>query len=172
MPSLPLSAVMLPPRIVITPFSASSAFSEWIASVPAVIEIVPSAMLTLSLPERPCLAASTVIVPEAIFRSSFETMPCPVSHFTLRLPVPFTVRSHLEKTAPSAFTSPKGASSPVAETELSVPSASVRNTLSAFSTTIADWPLLSITASERMSWILALSSASITILPEKLPLSR
>ena len=106
MPSLLLSAVMLPPRIVITPFSASSAFSEWIASVPAVIVIVPSAMRTLSLPESPCLAAVTVSVPEAMRKSSFETMPWPVSQSTRTLPVPLIVRSHLEKIAPSAFTSP------------------------------------------------------------------
>ena len=111
-------------------------------------------------------------MPEAIFRSSFETMPWPSSQVTVRLPVPLIVRSHLEKIAPSAFASPRGASSPVAEIELSVSSARVRNTLSPHSATMAACPSLSITASERMSWILAVSSASITMLPEKLPLSR
>ena len=163
---------MLPPRIVTVPFSALSAFSERIASVPAVIVTVPPAMLTLSLPERPCLAASTVSVPEAILRSSFETTPWPSSQLTERLPVPLIVRSHLEKIAPSAFTSPIAASAPAAETVFSVPSASVRKTLSALSATMADCPWLAMLAPERISWTFSVSSTSITTLPEKEPVSR
>lgn len=91
MQSLPLVMFSVPPEIYTYPFSVSSVFSLWIPSVPDVTVILPPAILTLSLPERPCDAEVILYVPPVILRSSFVTMPCLLSHFTFRVPLPLKV---------------------------------------------------------------------------------
>ena len=160
MQSLPLVIFSVPPEMYTYPFSVSSVFSLWIPSVPEVTVISPPAILTLSLPERPCDAEVILYVPPVILRSSFVTMPCLLSQLTFRVPLPLNVISDFENTAPSTFVSLSDeANSPVPASVFSVPLAVVTNTLSAFIAYRAALPSLVILALSRTSCTLSLSPA-------------
>ena len=58
-------------------------------------------MRTESFAWMACFAAVTVALPEASTKSSLQTMLLPPALETASEPPPFTVRSDLEKTAPS-----------------------------------------------------------------------
>ena len=123
--------VNFPPAIYIFPRVESSVFSALIPLPSLFSTNTPSAILTLSLPDRHWLTAFTVILPPVITRSSFETIPCLYSALISRLPAPFRVRSALLNIAPSTvFSSVSVYSAPPPNTFL-LPSASVRKTLSA-----------------------------------------
>ena len=159
--SEPLVIVRLPPPTYTNAFDASSEFSACMPSVPLVIVRLPSAIRTLSLQSMPFFAAVMLYVPQVIFRSSLQTMPCAVSQLTVSVPVPLSVRSDFENTAPSVLLSV--GNSPV---EASVPPAAVvvTNTLSALFTYSAASPA-QVTDAPSSTICTFASSASTTIRP-------
>ena len=163
-PSPSLVIVKLPFSIYTKPFSSSSVFSLCMPSLSAVRSNVPPAILTLSFPDKACFPASTTYSPLVMTKSSFDTIPCPFSHVTSRLPAPLRVKSLLEKIAASILLSSIASNSPLVHTVFVEPSVVVIKTLSASFTYIAADVSQLMSALSSTSCTLAFS-ASTTICP-------
>ena len=155
-----------PPAIRTLPESASSSEPQWIASVPAVRLQAPPTAQSASFDWIACRAASTVTSPETRTSSSLQTMPWPADDLTVRAPPPLTVRSALQNTAPSTFSSSSAAYSPAETSVLCVPSASVTQTFFAARTSSAAESALVTLAPSSTSWTFS-PSASTTSCPSE-----
>ena len=124
-----------------------------------------SAMRRVSLACRASPSAVTVMLPPAMIRSSFETIPFSQAARTSRLPVPFRARSSRENSVPSTPAARTSSPKPLVSSRLTVPSARVRKTFSACSTRMQASSLQPISAP--LSWIHTLDSlfASTTRCP-------
>ena len=144
--------------------SLSSPVSE-IPSSPAFRFSFASMIRRLSLTCSASAAASTVTVPPVKISSSLQTIPLSSPAVMVRLPVPLIVRSSREKTAPSMPVVRFSAEKPRVVSRFSLPSARLRNTLSACSTSKHAPVEQVISTPSSMIQILALLSASTITLP-------
>ena len=183
MPSSPDSSVRVPARMrmlfsPLIPSPPASAFSipdSQYSSLSSPVREMPSSpafrfscasmIQRLSLTCRASAAASTVIDPPVRTSSSLQTIPLSSAAVTVRLPVPLIVRSSREKIAPSMPAVRFSVEKPKVVRLFSLPSARLRNTLSACSTSRHAPVEHEISAPSSMIQTLALPSASTITQP-------